>query len=430
MKTGIKILLRTISLLGLVLTVAQPASAGDITFVGTWDSTASGNSTGVGGPGISVGQKYAIRISYDDLSTTTDNVDVLDAFFVPSGNTMRTIDLDDPGNALDIFVPMEGLDAGSPFIYTQNETDHFPAFIPSPTLNFIDGSDISNPANIIGLEFEGDFSGAGNNFIELFNTSPGGSTINMVSQVLNLGVGPASNDTNGLVVANNLVIDAGPNIVYNAATLTQTTSSVVVQSNDLGAARSDNEDFIDASWSQTGTAAGTNLNDIVVGILDSGLTNTTDSTTWNVTMTEQMTLESDSDSAVISYMNALPTASASATATATGTDFMLTVDDMDLQVNSLIAGFEMLTVSALVDGTIDGTSFFTSLIPGGGIQSSTNAMLEAAFGLGLHNVSFIVIDKAGASVSASADFGVVVPEPSTFIFAVLGLLGFGCRRLA
>ncbi len=111
---GIKTLLRTICLLVPMLALAQPVSAEDITYVGTWDTTASGNSTGVGGPGMSAGQRYVLRISWDNLSATTDNVDVLTAFFTPSGNLMRTIDLDDPGNSLDIFVPMEGLDAGSP----------------------------------------------------------------------------------------------------------------------------------------------------------------------------------------------------------------------------------------------------------------------------------------------------------------------------
>ena len=81
-------------------------------------------------------------------------------------------------------------------------------------------------------------------------------------------------------------------------------------------------------------------------------------------------------------MNASPTASATATATATGADFTLMFDDADLAVNALIPGFEMLTVTAEVDGSIDATAFFADLI-GTGTQSSTTAMLEAAFGSGL-----------------------------------------------
>lgn len=433
----IKTMLRTIYLLGITLALAQTAFAGDITYVGTWDSTASGNPTGVGGPGLVAGQKYVLRISYNNGSTTTDGVDVLDSFFAPSGNTMRTINLNDAGNSLDIFVPMEGLDSGSPFIYTQNEGDHFPAFIDNPTLNFIDGSDISMTSNIIGLEYEGDFvTGAGNNLIELFNTSPGGSTINMVSQILNLGVGPASNDTNGLVVAVDLIVAAGTNVVYDAASLTQTTSTAIGQSNDLGAMRSDGEDFIDAVWTVTGTPDTTNNNDIAVDIVNSGLTMTTSTTSWNVTMTEQMTLGSDSASVIVSYLNDMPTASASAVATAPGTDFTLTADDMDDVVNSIIAGFEMLTITAEVDGSIDATAFFASLIAAAtfdtGMQSYTNFELEAVFGAGLHNVVFLVTDKAGDFMTASADFAVEqaaqVPEPGSLTLMMLGLLMLGIAR--
>ncbi|MCZ6619092.1 MAG: PEP-CTERM sorting domain-containing protein [Gammaproteobacteria bacterium] len=436
---GMKTLMRMIGTLGFALALVSPATAVvmSVTYVGSWDSVSSGNPPGLGGAGVSVGQKYVLRIAWDDISTTTDGVDVLDAFFNPSGNTMRTINLTDTGNSLDIFVPMEGLDAGTPFIYSQDETDHFPAFVPTPTLNFIDGASISLGSNIIGLEFEGDFVTGGNfNVIELFNTAPTGGSINMVSQVLNCGnvdctsSAPASNDTNGLAIAVDLVVDAGSDLVYSAADLTRTTSSSISQSNDLGAARADSEDFIDAAWSQTGTVAG---NDVTVAIENSGLASTVDSAGWTVTMTEQMTLESDSDSLIVSYMNDLPTASATATATAAGTDFTFAFDDMDLLVNAFIGGFEILTVSALVDGLIDGTAFFGGLITTG-LQSNTHAMLEGAFGLGLHTVSFLVTDLVGASVTAAAGFEVLetvvvpVPEPDGLALMMLGLFGLVIAR--
>jgi hypothetical protein len=427
MMIGIKTLIRKTGLLGLMLAMAQPAFAAihDVTYVASWDSVGSGNAVAVGGPGLSVGQKFVIRISYNDISTTIDDVDVLDAFFSPSGNLMRTIDLTEGSNSLDIFVPMEGLDSGGPFIYHQDETDHFPIFIPAPTLNFANGSSISLTSNIIGLEYEGDFVPGGVfNIIESFNTSPpqpdppDPNDINMVSQILNCGdvtcatsPGIASNDTNldnvnngsGFAIAVALVVDAGT-VVYNAGALTQTTASIITQSNDLGALRSDGEDFIDAVWVPTGTPTG---NDIMVDIINSGLTMTTSVTTWDVTMTEQMTLMSDMDSAMVSYLNAVPTGSASATAVPGGTDFTLMYDDDDLVVNALIPGFEMLTVTALVDGSIPSTLFFAELISTG-TQSSTNAALEAAFGTGAHTVVFLVTDKAGASVSPSADFEVVL----------------------
>lgn len=431
-----KISFRAISLLCLTLALIHPASAvaGDITYIGTWTSPPGpGNPLASGGPGLSTGQRFVIRISYDNSSTTTDNVDVLTSTFTASGSVMRTINLTDAGNSLDLFVPMEGLDSGSPFIYAQNELDHFPSFIPNPTLNFLNGANISDRSNIIGLEFEGNFMpGANSNVIELFNTAPLGGSINMVSQILNFGDGNiAISGTNSLSAAVGLEIDAGPAIVYDAATLTQTTSSSITQSNDLGAARSDGEDFIDASWSPSGTPTGNN--DISVHIVDSGLTNTTDTTAWSVTMIEQMTLQSDGDATVVSYMNAMPTASASAIATATGTDFILSFDDVDLLVNAFIAAFETLSVVAWVDGTINSTLFFTDLISFGS-QSYTSAALEAAFGLGPHSVSFLVTDFAGTSAFASTSFSVgetssAVPEPGAFALLLLGLLAlFGARR--
>ena len=162
----------------LIAAVVMSASVGaapiEVIYVGTWSSTGSGNPTGVGGPGMSAGQKFVINITYDDTSAVTNNVAVLDSFFGDSGNDMTTVDLSAVGNSLDIFVPMEGLDGGSPFVYNQNETDHFPAFVPVPTLNFVNGSSIADPGNIIGLEFEGNFfPGAGFNVIELFNTLSG-----------------------------------------------------------------------------------------------------------------------------------------------------------------------------------------------------------------------------------------------------------------
>jgi hypothetical protein len=398
----------------LLLSSAVFAAQINVIYIGTWDSTGSGNSTGSGGPGLSTGQKYVINISYDDTSTTTNSVDVLDGFFSPSGNTMSTIDLNAAGNSLDIFVPMEGLDAGSPFIYTQNETNHLNFFVPNPTLNFTDGSSISDPNNIIGLEFEGDFfAGAGFNVIELFNTAPSGGSTNMVSQILNCGDAGcfsssiASTDTNGLQTAVGLVVDAGPNVVYNAASLTQGTSSAILQSNDLGAGRSDGEDFIDASWSQTGAATG---NDIDVGIANSGLSNTTDTTTWTVDMTEQMTGMTSSDSLNVSYNNAGPTAEAGGTIQFSAANALTgantsgaEVSDADLAVNGVIANFEQVSYTsdadgnALAGGSINGSTVTNNIdqliaIADSGLTTTTSTST--------FNVA--VMDFAGASASDSA----------------------------
>jgi hypothetical protein len=399
----------------------------DIIYVGTWDNTASGNSTGSGGPGLTVGQKYVIKISYDTAGFT-DNVVVKDAFGNGTNKLMTTVNLQGAGNSLDIFAPMEGLDAGSPFIYTQNETNHFFYGInsPVPTLNFANGSDVSNKANVIGLEFEGDFvPGAGQNVVEFFNTATDTSAITAVNRVNNLAAAPAANDTSPFQEAVALEVDAGAAIVYDAATLVKMTGSSIVQSNDLGAGRSDGEDFVDTSWSVTGGPSG---DDISVAIADSGLTNTTSTTDWTFSGTEQMTGLSDSDTTMVSYLNANPTLSASAAQGATDVNFSLTADDADLIVNAIIAGFEQLTLTAMVDAAIDATAFFSDLFSTG-VQLESMADLAAAFGAGVHSVVFTVTDLAGAMTTASAAFdaGTITPpnpapSPASNLLLALGLL--------
>jgi hypothetical protein len=397
----------------------------DVIYVGTWDSTSNYNDDNFGSgisPEIVYGQKYVISISYDDLSAETNNV----ALF--GGEQVTTVNLQAGLNSLDVYVPMAAYDAGTPFIYTQTETDHFPAFVPMPTLNFVNGSDISDKSNIVGLEFEGDFAGAGQNFIELYNYSSGGD-IFMSSTIVELNEGVMSTDTNlnspGLVEAVELVVDAGPDIVYNAASLIQTATASMTQSNDLGAARSDGEDFVDVTWSPAGTVTG-NSNE--VGIVDSGLTMTTSTTTWQVDATEQMTGKSDSDTTNVSYANAIPTLNGSATANGTDIDFILNANDADLAVNGLITGFEMLSFTASVNGAIDATAYFANLFDLGSFSYSM-ADLVAEFGDANHNVLFTAMDKAGDMATAAFDFDVTgttnpttIPEPSALLLMCLGLL--------
>ncbi len=417
-----------------LLLVAGTSSAAqvDLIWIGTWDSTGAGNPVGVGGPGLTSGQKYVVKISYDDNSATA-TADVLTEFFTDSGQDMTTVALTGGTNTLDIFVPMEGLDSGGmPFIYNQNESDHFPAFTPDPTLNFALGSDISDTSNIVGLEFEGDFvSGGLSNIIELYNTAAdAGSPINLVSQVLNYGTGIAATENNGLVEAVAVVAN-DTTVTYSAGDLLKTTG-LAVTGNDLGANRSDGETFLDGSWSVAGTTQA-NGYDIAVAIQDSGLTNTTDSTTWSVTVNEQMTGLSDAAQAVVNYANASPTANLSASTNATGYEFDLTFDDLDLVVNALIAGFEMVAaVAAMVDGAA--TTFFDMLLNTGS-QAATNSQLLAAFGIGTHQLAVDVQDLAGAVTRAVVNFTVEdngpppgVPVPPTLLLMLVGLGLLGFRR--
>jgi hypothetical protein len=410
----------------------------EIIYVGVWDSTGSGNPTGVGGPGVAAGQKYVIRLSYDDTSIVTNNVAVPDGGGNPTTNLMSTIDLSAPGNSLDIYVPMTGLDTGSPFIYTQDETNHFDFGInsPVPTLNFINGSFIGDKANIIGIEYEGDFvPGAGNNIIQLLNQAPPGGNTSMTARINNLTANIASSDTDldagdpagvdRLAEAVELMVDAGPNIVYNAASLTQTATATITQSNNLGAGRADGEDFVDLTWSPEGTVTG-NSNE--VNIADSGLTMTTSTTTWAANAEEQMTGKTASDTTNVSYENAIPTLNASATANGNNVDFIFDANDIDLAVNSIISGFEMLSFDALVNG-VNASSFFVNLFSLGNL-SLTMADLFSEFGSGNHSFSFSAMDKVGATATAAFGFDVTgankpptsVPEPTTILLMCASLM--------
>ena len=157
--------------------------------VGTWNlAPGAGNPTGVGGPGMATGQHFVVKISYDDTSPVSTR-NVLTELFTDSGQDMSVIELTGGSNTIGIFVPMAGLDWGAPFIYGQNEANHFPTFSAEPTVNFALGSNVSDPSNIIGVEFEGDFvAGANFNIIEMFNTAADSvAPINEVGQILNCG---------------------------------------------------------------------------------------------------------------------------------------------------------------------------------------------------------------------------------------------------
>ena len=104
--------------------------------------------------------------------------------------------------------------------------------------------------------------------------------------------------------------------------------------------------------------------------------------------------------------------------------FELDVEDDDLAVNLLgLSDFELLTYALLLDGLP-----FAGLdeLIANGSQLVTLGQAIALFGLGDHTLEIRVSDRVrtqGASfVNAFVDF-TVVPEPSTAVLLLLGLVG-------
>jgi hypothetical protein len=234
--------------------------------------------------------------------------------------------------------------------------------------------------------------------------------------------------------------------------------------NDLGAARTDGEDFLNYEWTVDGATVsgnldGTRLNRVVVGettadpsprhfandgtrtvndvniavgIVESGLTNTLDTTTFQVAVTEDITGFTDTDTVTVGYSNTLPSI-VNASATAQGDDilFELSIDDPDLAVNALIPDFEILDVSLLLDG--NPFAGLTDLLMNGS-ELVDHATLLADFGAGAHELLVLAtdrfLDQLGGPVTARIDFTVnpgtvpaTVPEPATLVLFAVGLAG-------
>jgi hypothetical protein len=168
---------------------AANAEIHDISFVGTWNlPPGSGNSAGQGGPALSTGDKFTIRVRYDDQSLPVDT-DIPTESQASSGQLMRVIELTGGVNTLEVSVP------GPVFLFEQGEGDHDVEFQAYATVNFAAGTDVTDPANIIGFTFDGSFaSGAGNNIVELFNTAAdAAAAVNFVGQIVNCQFGDCAN---------------------------------------------------------------------------------------------------------------------------------------------------------------------------------------------------------------------------------------------
>jgi len=432
----------------------------DLIKIGTW-TTAPGSATQ--DAGLQQGGRYVIHASYDPAltPTTVRNINGMDFYVINLATAAAAIG----GDSFRILVPMEGFDSGgTPFVYDQNQADHYfyGPNIQEPEIQFTAPG--GSAGDFYGFEFEGDFEpGATGNFVEVFTDvaafDPGGGnpiifTPSQVTQVLRDPTYEiAERSIDSLTDAIAPVAEAGPDRQYNAGQTTVTTDVNAFVDNDLGAMRSDGEDFLTYDWTEggaplTGTTAtamrpdGRTVDDvnIAVAIENSGLTKTTDTVTWQVEVNEDLTgLGGSTDTLTVSYLNALP-AIANASATAQGADllFALDLDDPDLAVNPFIVDFEMLIASILVDG-LDETAFFGALLDdaiNGDTLLVSNADLLSQFGLGAHLFEVSVTDRAGAAANTSFGFDVIpsqqapIPEPGTLALFATGaaLLGAGVLR--
>jgi hypothetical protein len=435
--------------------------------VGTWTEN-PGNFQPSSGSELQLGGKFVIKTSYDPALTPSSPQDI-------GGQTFHVIELSGGeagatggstpnGNSFEVLVPMEGFDTGgAPFVYSQTATDHLnfpgdPYASPNTRIHFdAPGGD---PARFVGYRIEGGLvPGALGNFIQIqTEISETGLVDPVASQVVNIRFeeNPASypmviRSVDGIASAVPVIAEAGPDLSYDAATLVVTTDGGTSQDNDLGAGRSDKEDFLTHTWTLAGSVENGPLGTPLLGddvdrtrpdgravenvnktveIANSGLASTTDVATWQIAVTEDLTgLDGGTDTLALSYDNALPIV-ALALATPVGDDilFELSVIDADLAINGLgLTDFELLEVELKHEGLP--FTAFAELIDVG-VQHVDFDTLVALFGEGDDRLEVRVTDRflrgEGSFVSAFIDF-TVVPEPGTAVLVLMGLAGLGMR---
>ncbi len=454
----------------------------DLTFIGIWSENPGAAAPG-SGTGLAKGQKFVVNVTYDPsvtpiASKTVDGFTYYTADLAGGAAPPNGGGLTPNGSNLDVLIPLEGMDAGSPFIYSIDELDHhdypgdpFPSTVPQVHFRDAAGTDI------LGFKLES-YAGAAGNFLEMQTevaTIDPGNGDPLIS--VGTGVAQMRTDSFGMIIRSlNAIVDsvpvqaeAGDAFNFSATQQTRTTDGGTFrngdgtwQDNDLGAARSDKEDFLTHTWTLLGSTEGGPVNAALVGadadalrpniipsespfvlqpppsgtravekvnktvgILDSGLTTTTDVATWRVAVTEDLTgFDGGTDDVLVSYDNSdVIIQSALATPVGDDLDFDLDVSDADLAINLLgLADFELLTYELLLDGNP-----FVGLadLIANGTQYVTLAEAITLFGTGSHVLEVRVADRvrtlAASFVSDTIGF-TVVPEPSTATLVLFGLV--------
>jgi hypothetical protein len=334
--------------------------------------------------------------------------------------------------------------------------------------------------DVLGFKLETYDAGVPGNFLqmqtEVANIDPGDGipvpTGTGVAQMRTGSFDMIIRSLNAIVDSVPVQAEAGAALLYSATDLSRTTDGGTVrnvdgtwQDNDLGAGRNDKEDFLTHGWTLMGSVEGGAANaplvgaDVdaqrplilpsenpfvlqpppngtravekvnkMVGIVDSGLTTTTDVATWQVAVSEDLTgFDGGTDITLVTYDNTDVVINA-AMVTPVGDDLLFDLDvlDDDFVINALgLADFELLSYALLLDGaTFTGLSDLLT----NGTEFVTLAEAIALFGTGVHSLEIRVSDRvrslANTYVSDTLSFE-VVPEPGTGVLLLLGLIGLG-----
>ena len=405
----------TTAALGLFLTgslpllAASPASATpiDIVVIGTWES-ANVDST-INPFGLVDGDRFVMKSTYDDSTLFNDTTgEGVTASIDPGVNA---------GTSLEVIIPhatMDSMSTPNPVILTQ--ADHTDiGFAPTAQIEF-DGTDATtDPGAFRNFEIHADFS-FGTDQIDLdlyYATDTSQAVSELYNETQGFNIAAAGTGVDHLeVVTNDMTAEAGGPYVFDASTLSVNLSGSSTGGNGFG-------NVFD--WSVGGNPlANSPGENIAMGLAESGLTNTIDSSSVDLVVTENYTDFSAGDSASVSYTNTAPDVLTGSGVTEANNSitFSATFDDADLIANALVAGFESVDLDFLYEGSV--------FLEGEG-NLGIGELLGIFGGTGIFEVFARTTDLAGASDSLSFNIE-VVPEPGTATLFGLGLAALAARR--